>query len=172
MQQVKKELQDAIKELKSEWGINEVKREDLAAVLEKVVAALDRAAQLPVAPAPAESDFDKHFFRVVVVGKDKYNYQGRDSQGGGYPALAVNSTGPMKAYKGFFSPGTNNFYERDENGSTLDDLAQGRLLYNRKAFMREAVDGYGNHVFYGVDGQTLNGGNETTDDLDDPNWEF
>ena len=53
MQQVKKQLQDAIKKLKSDWGINEVKREDLAAVLEKVVAALDRAAQLPVAPAPA-----------------------------------------------------------------------------------------------------------------------
>ena len=50
MQQVKKQLQDAIKKLKAEWGINEVKREDLAAVLEKVVAALDRAAQLPVVP--------------------------------------------------------------------------------------------------------------------------
>ena len=52
MYQVKKQLQDAIKKLKSEWGINEVKREDLAAVLDKVVAALDRAAQLPVAPVP------------------------------------------------------------------------------------------------------------------------
>ena len=52
MQQVKKQLQDAIAELKSGWGVNEVKREDLAAVLEKVVAALDRAAQLPVVPEP------------------------------------------------------------------------------------------------------------------------
>ena len=51
MQQVKKQLQDAIKKLKAEWGINEVKREDLAAVLEKVVAAVDRAAQLPKQPA-------------------------------------------------------------------------------------------------------------------------
>ena len=50
MQQVKKQLQDAIAELKSGWGINEVKREDLAAILEKVVAAVDRAAQLPVVP--------------------------------------------------------------------------------------------------------------------------
>lgn len=54
MQQVKKQLQDAIAELKSGWGINEVKREDLAAVLEKVVAALDRAAQLPVVPQQPE----------------------------------------------------------------------------------------------------------------------
>lgn len=54
MQQVKKQLQDAIAELKSGWGINEVKREDLAAVLEKVVAALDRAAQLPAQPAQPE----------------------------------------------------------------------------------------------------------------------
>ena len=50
MQQVKKQLQDAIKKLKAEWGINEVKREDLAAILEKVVAAVDKAAQLPVVP--------------------------------------------------------------------------------------------------------------------------
>lgn len=54
MQQVKKQLQDAIAELKSGWGINEVKREDLAAVLEKVVAAVERAAQLPAQPAQPE----------------------------------------------------------------------------------------------------------------------
>ena len=54
MQQVKKQLQDAIKKLKSDWGINEVKREDLAAVLEKVVAAVERAAQLPAQPAQPE----------------------------------------------------------------------------------------------------------------------
>ena len=171
MQQVKKQLQDAIAELKSGWGINEVKREDLAAVLEKVVAAVDRAAQLPVAPSPAGRDFDKHFFRVVVVGKDKYNYQGRDSQGGGYPALAVNNTGPMQAYKGFFELGTNNFYDRDENGRTLDDLARGRLLYNRKALMRAVTDSYGHNIIYGVHGQAL-GGDKEPDDLDDPNWVF
>lgn len=67
MQQVKKQLQDAIKKLKAEWGINEVKREDLAAVLEKVVAALDRAAQLPV--APAKTDFEGG----VIVSVKKYS---------------------------------------------------------------------------------------------------
>lgn len=66
MYQVKKQLQDAIKKLKSDWGINEVKREDLAAVLEKVVAALDRAAQLPVAPVqPA-------YVGGVIVAEKKY----------------------------------------------------------------------------------------------------
>ena len=172
MQQVKKQLQDAIAELKSGWGINEVKREDLAAVLDKVVAALDRAAQLPVAPAPAGLDFDKHFFRVVVVGRDKYNYQGSGSMGGGYPAIAVHTTGPMQAYKGFFDLQTKNIFERNEDGLTLDDLAQGRLLYNRKLFFRETVDSYDNKVFLGVTGQALNGDSEATDDLDDPNWEF
>lgn len=172
MQQVKKQLQDAIKKLKAEWGINEVKREDLAAVLEKVVAALDRAAQLPVAPAPAGLDFDKHFFRVVVVGKNKYNYQGDGSMGSGYPALAVNNTGPMMVYKGFFDLLTKSFYERDDNGRTLDDLTQGRMLYNRKTFMHEGIDSYGNKLFLGVNGQALSGDKQTTDDLDDPNWVF
>lgn len=48
MQQVKKELQDAIKELKSEWGIQNANREKLASILEKVSAAVDRAAALPL----------------------------------------------------------------------------------------------------------------------------
>ena len=171
MQQVKKQLQDAIKKLKSDWGINEVKREDLAAVLDKVVAALDRAAQLPVAPAPAGLDFDKHFFRVVVVDTGHYNNMGGKAPGGCYPALAVHTHGPMKAYMGFFELGTKNFYERDENDRTFDDLARGRLLYNRKAFMRAGTDSYGNNVINGVHGQVL-GGDKEADDLDDPNWVF
>lgn len=77
----------------------------------------------------------------------------------------------MKAYKGFFDLGTKNFYERDVNGRTFDELAKGRLLYNRKVFMRETEDSYGNKVFYGVHGSTL-GGDKEADDIDDPNWEF
>ena len=169
MQQVKKQLQDAIKKLKSDWGINEVKREDLAAVLEKVVAALDRAAQLPV--PDGGGDFDKHFFRVVVVDRGHYNETDGTAPGGCYPALAVHTHGPMQAYMGFFELGTNNFYDRDENGRTFDDLARGRLLYNRKAFMRVETDSYGHHIIYGVHGQVL-GGDKEADNLDDPNWEF
>ena len=67
MQQVKKQLQDAIKKLKSDWGINEVKREDLAAVLDKVVAAVERAAQLPVAPVKTE------FEGVVIAARKEYS---------------------------------------------------------------------------------------------------
>lgn len=168
MYQVKKQLQDAIKKLKSEWGINEVKREDLAAVLDKVVAALDRAAQLPVAPSPAGRDFDKHFFRVVVVGRDKYNYQGRGSQGNGYPAVAVFEQGPMQVYKGFFDLITKNFYELDTNGNSLENLAGGRMLYNRKTFFTlKSTD----NIAYGVTSSAL-GGYDEADDLDDPNWVF
>lgn len=170
MQQVKKQLQDAIKELKSEWGIQNANREKLASILEKVSAAVDRAAALPL--PDGGRDFDKHFFRVVVVGKGKYNYQGSGSMGNGYPALAVHTTGPMQVYKGFFDIVSKDFFERDENGSTLDDLAQGRMLYNRKTFMKEGLDSYGNKLYLGVTGQALNGGSETTDDLNDPNWEF
>lgn len=72
MQQVKKQLQDAIAELKSGWGINEVKREDLAAVLEKVVAALDRAAQLPV--APVKTDLEGGVIVAVKKYSDEENF--------------------------------------------------------------------------------------------------
>ena len=168
MQQVKKQLQDAIKKLKSEWGINEVKREDLAAVLEKVVAALDRAAQLPVAPVPEKSNFDKYFFRVIVAGFGAIIKEGDQARGSCYPAVRVIQTGPMKASKGFFDPISKTFYNRDSNGNEFDTLAQGRMLFNRKVFFR--LDNSG--IAYGVHGQGLGGSNETTDDLDDPNWEF
>lgn len=168
MQQVKKQLQDAIAELKSDWGINEVKREDLAAVLEKVVAALDRAAQLPVAPEPLESNFDKYFFRVIVAGYGAVLKEGAQAGGSCYPAVRVTQTGPMKVSKGFFDPISKTFYNRDSNGNEFDTLAQGRMLFNRKVFFR--IDGSG--LAYGVHGQGIGGGNETTDDLDDPNWVF
>lgn len=92
--------------------------------------------------------------------------------GSGYPALAVHTTGPMQVYKGFFNIVSKDFFERDENGSTLDDLAKGRMLYNRKTFMKEGLDNSGNKLYLGVTGKALNGGSETTDDLNDPNWEF
>ena len=50
MQKIKQELQKAIAQLKGEWGINNFSLQDLAAILEKVVAAVDKAAQLPVVP--------------------------------------------------------------------------------------------------------------------------
>lgn len=87
MQQVKKQLQDAIAELKSGWGINEVKREDLAAVLEKVVAALDRAAQLPV--PPAKTDFEGGVIVAVKKYSDEESFSIEDGNApkGSIPAL-------------------------------------------------------------------------------------
>lgn len=54
MQQIKQELQQTIAKLKGEWGINNFSLQDLAAILEKVVAAVDKAAQLPVVPTQPE----------------------------------------------------------------------------------------------------------------------
>ena len=94
MQQVKKQLQDAIKKLKAEWGINEVKREDLAAVLEKVVAALDRAAQLPV--APAKTDFEGGVIVAVKKYSDEESFSVEDGNAprGSIPVLY----GPRGSY--------------------------------------------------------------------------
>ena len=54
MQRIKKELQQTIAKLKGEWGINNFSLQDLASILEKVVAAVDKAAQLPAVPAQPE----------------------------------------------------------------------------------------------------------------------
>lgn len=69
MQQIKKELQQAIAKLKGEWGINNFSLQDLAAILEKVVAAVDKAAQLPVVPTQPEQP---EFVGGVIVAKTLY----------------------------------------------------------------------------------------------------
>lgn len=133
MQQVKKQLQDAIAELKSGWGINEVKREDLAAVLEKVVAALDRAAQLP--EPDGGGDFDKCFLRVDVISKNASvaDFLGENAAEGSTPAVKILALPPMSVQMGFFDQENNKFHIRNSEGETLDYILNGRVLYNDNA---------------------------------------
>lgn len=168
MQQVKKQLQDAIAELKSGWGINEVKREDLAAVLEKVVAAVDRAAQLPVAPAPApaESNFDKYFFRAVLTDNATIVYS--DAPKPCYPAIYVYQTGPCKARDGFLDPDTGNIYERDQNGNYLSSIIKGRLIYNRKTIFSLGSDG----SILDTLGKAIDSVEDIKEPVGDAGWEF
>ena len=132
MQQVKKQLQDAIKKLKSDWGINEVKREDLAAVLEKVVAALDRAAQLPVA-GPA----------VIDGYTIRYNSTPNIIEGrapvGAKPALGVsyNGSGSSEqtgAYYVFFDEQTRKSYSQSSEGINASDLIRDKILCDGNTF--------------------------------------
>lgn len=132
MYQVKKQLQDAIKKLKAGWGINEVKREDLAAVLDKVVAALDRAAQLPVAPEPAGGDFDLCFLRVDVIGRDVSVPINKDANAPVRctPAVKITSAPSMKVQAGFFDAQTRILYVKDNKGKKFHDTARTKVLYN------------------------------------------
>ena len=158
MQQVKKQLQDAIAELKSGWGINEVKREDLAAVLDKVVAALDRAAQLPVAPEPAGEDFDLCFLRVDVIafGAEISVIQNSDAPEGCTPAVRITQSGSMVIEVGFFYPLYREFYTTDSEGRTFWEVQNGRFLYNdKRVFIPKRVES--NLVAFGVDGNSLSG---------------
>ena len=130
MQQVKKQLQDAIKKLKSEWGINEVKREDLAAVLEKVVAALDRAAQLP---APdGGGDFGLCFLRVDVIGRDFRVSIDRNANATVWstPAVKITSSPSMEVQAGFFDSRSRIFYIKDNKGKNFQEIARTKVLYN------------------------------------------
>lgn len=126
MQQVKKQLQDAIAELKSGWGINEVKREDLAAVLEKVVAALDRAAQLPV--VPTQPEYVGGVIRGVVIKEHEVDYE-TDTRAsiGAVPAfLKKTSEGGFNL--GFYDPGSRIFYKRSYKGLLPSDTISNCLI--------------------------------------------
>lgn len=171
MQQVKKQLQDAIAELKSGWGINEVKREDLAAVLEKVVAALDRAAALPL--PDGGRDFDKHFFRVVVVGSDRYHVsESYCYEETFYPAIGLTVHPRMMGFTGFFAPTSGTLYKYDRQGRSFDDIAQGRTLYNRKVFFYLVEEeGEDSLVCMSLDGNEIYN-QYAKENLDDPNWVF
>lgn len=169
MQQVKKQLQDAIKKLKAEWGINEVKREDLASVLEKVVAALDRAAQLPVAE-PQTSDFDKYFCRTAVGMQE--DYQGEIQEGNctydSYPAVYIYRTIPCSAYTGFVGKYDKMFYRTDSFGRSFEDVVNGRILYNRKSLFTLTEDG----TLIGTNGEEINDGNFIRENISDAGWEI
>ena len=156
MQQVKKQLQDAIAELKSDWGINEVKREDLAAVLEKVVAAVDRAAQLPV--ADGGGDFDKCFLRVDVIAKSAPvgSFLNDNAAEGSTPAVLILKSPPMSIMMGFFDAEHNKFHIRNSEGEPLINILNGKVLYNDNAvFVTKEKNG--ELIAYDLHGSELSG---------------
>lgn len=163
MQQVKKQLQDAIKKLKAEWGINEVKREDLAAVLEKVVAALDRAAQLP--EPDGGGDFDKYFRRVVLC-TSPYVEEG-NAPSPCYPAISLTGNDQEPIRWGFISTVTKNFYLTDQGGRRFEPLKKGTMMYNRRVIFTRS-----DSAILGMDGTPLTNMDAACDNLFDPNWEF
>lgn len=160
MQQVKKQLQDAIAELKSGWGINEVKREDLAAVLEKVVAALDRAAQLP--EPDGGGDFGLCFLRVDVIGRDVSVPINKDANAPVWctPAVKITGCGPMQAQAGFFDPRSRIIYVKDNKGGNFYDTAGKKALYNEKAVFLLPLSPGMTGTAKGLDGSALSGFNE------------
>lgn len=123
MQQVKKQLQDAIAELKSGWGINEVKREDLAAVLDKVVAAVERAAQLPVAPVPEKG------LEIVEGYTIAYRSQPSivDANAPSYAKPAIGVYGNM-VFRCFFEAGQQKSYTMDSQGVSAYEFMKGKIL--------------------------------------------
>ena len=117
MQQVKKQLQDAIKNLKSDWGINEVKREDLAAVLEKVVAALDRAAQLPVVPEPVGV-----VIHGIILSDSDVDYQPTEEAPDGAVPAYMRDSHLQGFFAGFYDEENRYLYTKDKNGNHADDV--------------------------------------------------
>lgn len=156
MQQVKKQLQDAIADLKSGWGINEVKREDLAAVLEKVVAAVERAAQLPL--PDGGGDFDKCFLRVDVISKHASvaDFLGENAAEGSTPAVKILGAPPMSIQMGFFDQERNKFHIRNSKGEPLINILKGKVLYNDNAVF-VAKEKNGQLIAYDLYGSELSG---------------
>ena len=160
MQQVKKQLQDAIAELRSGWGINEVKREDLAAVLEKVVAALDRAAQLP--EPDGGGDFGLCFLRVDVIGRDVSVPINKDANAPAWctPAVKITGCGPMQVQAGFFDPRSRIIYVKDNKGGNFYKTAGNKVLYNEKIVFLLSPSPDMTGTAKGLDGSDLSGFSE------------
>lgn len=130
MQQIKKELQQTIAKLKSEWGINNFSLQDLAAVLEKVVAALDRAAQLP--EPDGGGDFGLCFLRVDVIGRDFRVPIDKNANAPAWstPAVKITSDPSMQVQAGFFDSLSRTFHIKDNKGKKFREIARTKVLYN------------------------------------------
>ena len=133
MQQVKKQLQDAIKKLKSDWGINEVKREDLAAVLDKVVAALDRAAQLPVAPVPVGG-----VIHGSILSYSDVDYEPTEEAPDGAVPAYMRSSNLQGFAVGFYDEENRYLNTKDKNGNYADyGIGKNLLEYQRSLYLAE-----------------------------------
>ena len=124
MQQIKKELQQAIAKLKGEWGINNFSLQDLAAILEKVVAAVDKAAQLPVVPASVGG------VKIVEGYTLKYRAEPPMSEGNApstaKPALGLD--GNNRVVQVFFDKDTQSSYYRNFEGVSALDFFMDKIL--------------------------------------------
>lgn len=157
MQQVKKQLQDAIAELKSGWGINEVKREDLAAVLEKVVAAVDRAAQLP------EAKSLPNYYGYVMKGKTIYTESISFSPE--YERAPEDAVAAVVAYRGgsdkycigLYDYRTGIFYLLDHNGNQFFMTNNALILHTGKEvyFLKEDTSTPNSYYLYDLSGNKV-----------------
>lgn len=158
MKQVKQELQEAIKKLKSEWGIQNANRQKLASILEKVSAAVDRAAALPL--PDGGGDFELCFIRVDVIDPlADFTISAEDAPVGCNPAVRITNRPPMVIEGGFFNPSTRYFHTRNSEGSDFETFRGNKVLYNGKTVFipKYAENGL---TAYGLDGSPLSGNNE------------
>lgn len=155
MQQVKKQLQDAIAELKSGWGINEVKREDLAAVLEKVVAALDRAAQLPV--APAKTDFEGGVIVVVKKYSDEEHFSVEDGNAplGSIPVL-YGTRGSDDPQILMYNKSSRKMYRYTNEGRPVREEYKNSVFLCGESYLMFVHDSISGEVYSSIKGIGLN----------------
>lgn len=125
MQQIKQELQKTIAQLKSEWGINNFSLQDLAAILEKVVAAVDRAAQLPVVPESVGG-----VIRGIVLKESDIEYESLlDAPYAALPAFLKRTSQPGFSL-GFYNPDNSYFYTMKGGRYAKDVLANCIIEHN------------------------------------------
>lgn len=118
MQQIKKELQQTISKLKGEWGINNFSLQDLASILEKVVAAVDKAAQLPAVPAKPEYVGGVIYAMTLRGLSNEINVRYEKAPSGSVPAI-YNRDGGDGPRLVMYRPSDNTAYSLTEQGEDV-----------------------------------------------------
>lgn len=155
MQQIKKELQQTIAKLKSEWGINKFNLQDLAAILEKVVAAVDKAAQLP--ESKGLPNYAGLVMRGITIYSDRVSYC-PDSTGRApetaVPAVATCMGNPEKFCIGLYDYSTGIFHNYDHNGKQFFMTNNGLILHTSKEvyFLKEDTSTPNSYYLYDLSG--------------------
>lgn len=157
MQQIKQELQKTIAQLKSEWGINNFSLQDLAAILEKVVAAVDKAAQLP------EAKSIPNYYGYVMKGKTIYSerisfcpeYERAPEDA--VAAVATHMGGSDKFCIGLYDYSTGIFYNLDHNGKQFFMTNNALILHTDKEvyFLKEDTSTPNSYYLYDLSGNKV-----------------
>lgn len=162
-QQEKEQIQTLVSNIKNATEQRPVRASDLGNVLEKIVAAVDKAAQL--AEANSLPNYAGLVMRGITIYSDRVSYY--PSSSGRAPETAVPAVATFMGHDtfsiGLYDYSTGIFHNYDHNGNQFFMTNNALILHTNKEvyFLKEDPSTPNSYYLYGLGGNkvTINSGN-------------